>query len=187
MIPGLVAAQAAALSDEVAAPSLDWVTAYEPTFNANSSTPSLTNNNMRQKITAAGVAASGSHVRVTVEASSAGGFEIDGCYIGHRTTSGGANSFDGTQVPLTFGGDQALTLSAGETALSDEVEYPLDETKDLVIAAHFVSGNVRTGDANFSEVAVFKVGADESSVTTISGYGDITGQIWWIKKIEAGS
>ncbi len=161
----------------------EWVTTFTQTLNIDST--GWSGFNMRQLIAASLLSTSGSSVRITVEASSAAGFSIDGCYIGHQALSGDVYDFDGSQAHVLFSGAGTLSLSAGQTAVSDTLTFSLDETKNLVVAFHFnatsaIRGkNTITGADNY-----FKSAADETSTTNVSTYAASGSALRLVSKIE---
>lgn len=94
---------------------------------------------MRIVIAASEVDASGSTVRVTLQAGASNDAVIASAYIGHQASSGNAYDFDGNQAQLLFSASGSTTVSAGTTETSDSVSFSLDATKNLVLSVGFTS------------------------------------------------
>jgi Cellulase (glycosyl hydrolase family 5) len=70
--------------------------------------------------------------------------------------SGNAWNFDGTQVPLKFGGSTTLSgLSGASTTCSDYAAFTLNASKALVIAMHYTGTTVNVGDAASGPINVY--------------------------------
>jgi len=90
------------------------------------------NGTIRQVLSAADISTSGSAIRITVQASTSAGFEVDNFAIVERDSVA-----NGTTIPteILFDGTSGLILAAGESATSDWLTYALDETKDYLLIA----------------------------------------------------
>jgi hypothetical protein len=160
-----------------------WVATYSQTLDADSS--GWTGYTLRILIGASLLSTSGSHVRATLKASSLAGCSIDACYIGHRAASGDLYDFDGSQVQLKVAGSGSFTIATGDTALTDAATYALDETKDVLVAVHFVSGDVRFNGTGISGVTgYYKGGSNEAATTDVSGYSSNVGASYLVAMIE---
>jgi hypothetical protein len=108
--------------------------------------------------------------------------------IGHKAASGDAWDMAATPVPVTVGGIAAFTLGTSADTWSDWITFALDETKDLVMAAHFSSTssirrNNSTADSGFS--ATNKTAASEINSADVTGYAAPTaGYIGIISEVE---
>jgi len=120
------AAQAAYVSSD-ATP----ITSWSDTLDTN--TGSYTGFTWRQIAAAGSISTSGKYIRVSLEASSAEGLDIDNVAIVERDGS----TANGTTTPteILFSGTSGINIAAGATEVSDWLEYPLDETKDYLLIA----------------------------------------------------
>lgn len=141
--------------------------------------------NLRDVFANTSLSRSGSRVRVTFEASAAGGgMVVSGCTIGHAALSGDAYDFDGGQVPLTFdGGNAGFTIAQGATKLSDAVDFALDESKSLIVAMHF-SGASAVRYINIGNGHYYKAAANEVAVSDVTGYSAGGNGVRGVNKIE---
>jgi hypothetical protein len=155
-----------------------WQTTFSESLSGNSG--GWGGYNLRVVIPASALSISGSTVRVTLQSGTGGGFQIDHAAIGHSAASGDPYDENGGQVALTFNsGSAGCTIGTNTEILSDEVAFSLDETKNLVIAIHFVSGDLRVGATG----AYYKSAASEVLVSDVSGYTG-TGFSYAVSKIE---
>ncbi len=143
-----------------------WATTFLQVLNIDSS--GWSGFTMKQVINNPLFGASGSSVRVTVQASSAAGFSLDGLYIGDQAIAG--DEPDASSLSrLLFSGSGSLSLSAAQSAVSDVLAFSFDATIDKIISAHFngtsaIAGrNTLTGTQNF-----FKGAVDESATANVN-------------------
>lgn len=115
-------------------------TAMEIALTANG-TSSYTDVNYREMFAAALLTGVGSKVRLTLNVKGGVAYPITSMYIGHAAASGNWYDFDGTQVPVTFGGSTSITPpnTADNHVASDWINYPFDSSKNFIIAHHRTS------------------------------------------------
>lgn len=157
-----------------------WTTIFSHALGASSG--GWQGYNLRQVINAALLSASGSSVRLTLE----GVCSIDSAYIGHQAASGDVYDFDGGQAQIKVGGSGSITLS-GTPVVTDTITFSLDHSKNLIIAAHFPSGSQAIGQASSAvtdTAETYKFGADETSVSDVSGYTISSSVLSLVSKIE---
>lgn len=132
------------------------------------------NFNVRLRIAASLLSSSGAAVRLSLRGPSSGSQTvISGMTIGHRATSGDAYDFDSTPVAVTVGGGQSFTVALSTTVLTDWITFPLDNTKDLIIAFHVTSGDLRTQAGTSSNLDLWsKSGSSEITVPNVTGYNN---------------
>lgn len=180
---GMIAPNVAALS----APGqvLTWSTAFSDTFNADSS--GWNGYTMRQLLAASQITGSGSNIRITIQASSAGGFNIDTLYVGHQAGAGDAYDFDGNQVQLFASGSGSFVVATGNSLVSDGASFAYDETKAIIIAAHFIgigTNAVRGRSAAGAGTNYFKAAVNEAATSNVTGYSTTANQNLLVNKIE---
>jgi len=93
---------------------------------------------------------------------------IGECWIGHIN---GTYGFDGNQVQILFGGNAGITITVNGQE-SDEVNFNLDETKDIIIAIYITPspGNIVAGGTTaLGYAAWYKAGNDAANASP-SGY-----------------
>ncbi len=161
-----------------------WATTFIQTLNVDST--GWSGFTMKQVINASLYGPSGSSVRVTVQASSAAGFSLDGLYIGDQAVAG--DEPDAASLSrLLFATSGSLSLSAAQSAVSDVLAFSFDATIDKIISAHFnatsaIAGrNTLTGTQNF-----FKGAADESATANVNvgTYSSSGSALRLVSKIE---
>lgn len=178
--PGFIALPRAALDTTPPPPS--WTTAFSQSLSADNS--GWSGFNMRQVLNSTLLSASGSLVRLTLQAANAAGCSIDGIYIGHAAASGDAYDFDGGQVQLKVSGSGSFSISAGASVVTDAATFALDQSKNLVIAAHFnATSSIRSVSAS-NATNYFKSAANETSTSDVSGYTSAIVTVRLINKIE---
>jgi len=99
-------------------------------FNRDGAGP---NAGQRMLIPSAQISISGSKIRVHMRAPAVGTLTVKEVWVGHQGV-GNAWNFDGTQVCLQFSSVAGFTISNGATLISDEVDYPIDASKNLVVS-----------------------------------------------------
>lgn len=164
---------------------LEWTTAFSDTLNSNSA--GWNGYTMRQLLAASQITGSGSNIRVTIEASSGQGFNIDTLYIGHQAGSGDPYDFDGGQVQLLASGSGSFVVAAAGTLTSDAAVFAYDETKAIIIAAHFDGAgfeSVRGRSAAGAGTNYYKSGVNEAATTNVTGYSTTANQNLLVNKIE---
>ena len=126
---------------------------------------------LRQFIPAASVLKSGSKIRVKVQGGSTEGATFDAMYIGPSDTLGDDYDMDGTQQQILWAGIGGKAVGISEVATSDELTFTLDETKDMVLTAHFtdashdiVRGGTHTGANSYNK------SANEAATSNVASY-----------------
>jgi hypothetical protein len=87
--------------------------------------------NVRTLLQAADISANGTRIRVQFKAHGSSDITLSGVSIGER--SGTSANFTGTPTRLTFSSSNSVTITAGNTAWSDWVNFALDEAKDYLV------------------------------------------------------
>jgi hypothetical protein len=139
---------------------------------------------IRQHIDAAQIATSGGRIRITLAAEPGNVMGLTDVFIGHAAVAGDPYDYDGNQVRVTFSGSNSAAVPAGGTLVSDEIEFDLDATKDLIISAHH-NGNshcaMTTGATGYT--SYYKL-VSEAEVTDVTGYSTITDRIDCFSLVE---
>lgn len=108
---------------------------------------------------------SGTKVRISIQGHSTTSAVIRGVSICERD----GTSEDGVATPIrvTFGGLDAVTIGAGETALSDEITYSFDKDNEHLIHVYIGDGGTaRTGSASTSGGRYYTI-SDNTDQTVI--------------------
>jgi hypothetical protein len=167
-----------------ASSSLVFATTFSRTLNANVALG--TGNFFRVVIQASEISVSGTNVRVTFEAQSAGSLVIDNAWIGPQGAGDAWNFSSGAQRRLLFSGANGATIGAGTQLASDSLVYTLNEAVNQVV--HIQAGT--TGSfrrlAGTSNVGIYyKAGTDDGTDT---GGGSLTthatNEVWAVPLIE---
>jgi hypothetical protein len=173
-------------SAAIAVPGLIvWTTTFAQSLNFDNA--GWNGFNMRQVIDNTLLSTSGTHTRMTLEASSAGGCSIDAMYIGHAALAGDAYDFDGGQVQVLVGASGSFSIGAGSTVVTDDIAFALDETKNLVIAAHFNATSALRSHALVNANNWFKSAANETSTANVTGYTQSTSVVRLVNQIDVRS
>lgn len=121
----------------------DWVTTWATALQIaephnNPPEPYLANNSFRQIVQ---VSVAGKELRLHLSNYfNADATEIKGVEIAVAKTMGAEPDIvDGTSVDLTFGGQRAFTMEAGEEVVSDPVRFKVEERMNLAITIHYGS------------------------------------------------
>lgn len=168
------------------ATALNWQVTGSATLNANQT--GWGGYTIVQAYNAGGLSLSGSFVRVRfVPVSSGNNVTINACYIGHAAGAGDAYDFDGTQVPLTVASSGSFALTAGGASVtSDTIAYPLDETKNFLIAMNLsATADLRRlsgAGANYNQY--FKAASADASTTDKTGYTNSGNFVYVVDQIE---
>ncbi|KKN73621.1 hypothetical protein LCGC14_0399370 [marine sediment metagenome] len=145
------------------------------------------NTAMRTIIPAKDISASASIVKVTFEARSDIALEVIKAYIGHPAGAGDPYDFDGNQVELKFGGGSGFSIGVGETIVSDQTTFALDNSKNIIISFDTdTEGNMRlkiTGDGDYK--GYYKSATAEAEVTNVTGYTLNSGWLSSVNNIES--
>ncbi|PZV36157.1 hypothetical protein [Mesorhizobium kowhaii] len=143
----------------------------------------------RERILAAGLSnGGGSKVRVTLKAGSSAGFTIDSCYIGAGASVGDTYDFETTPTQLLFnGGNAGVTVTTGNSILSDEITYTVDASKNLIVSMHFSATSavgIDTGATNWNGYS--KAAVSEAGTVNVSGYSAGGGNVsYGLAKVES--
>lgn len=160
-----------------------YTTQISESVSANN--PGWTGYNVRQLLPAGSGGVSGKMIKVTLSPPATGSnTSIAAIYVGHP--GGSLPNFSGNQVQLKFGGSSSVVLTAGgPTVTSDPVAYDYDHTKTLLGAFYISAGDAGSASPAASFVRYVKSGSDESSSTTVSGYGGGTSNVLFtVSKVE---
>ena len=167
---------------------------------ANAATPAVgdadnggwANHTIRQLVSDSLLSHGGeTHVRVTFYASSAEAFSIGKAYIGlaHDAASDWYD-FGETPTQLLFdGGSADFDIAAGESKVSDMLEFSFDDTKDLLIS-FWVKNNAAT-DGLRRDTAItswyyyYKAGGDDAATVNATGYTEASSSAIGVFKIES--
>lgn len=133
----------------------------------NSSVVTATTYTIVNKYRPSIILASGSIIRLKVEAAPTGAATLSATYIGRSATSGDAWDFAATGTQVTWnGGVASLTMEAGQSYLSDEITFDLTDTESVSVAMNVASGSYLrfcSGIAPF--VAYTKASVSEAATT----------------------
>lgn len=144
--------------------------------------------NLRQVVPASLITISGDKIRVTLGGGSLEPAAIDSCWIGHPSTAGGADAydFDGNQVQLKLATATSFEVPINTLLLLDEVSFNLDETKNLILAAHFSnSAKDNVGARAIAGYTVYsKSAADETATSDVSTYTTGSNALRLIEQVE---
>ena len=114
-----------------------WGTAPQLVENHNNPpSPGLQNNSLRQIVQ---VSIGGETVRLKLTNQfSANSTEIRSVELAHAKTAGSSSDIDeSSTVSLSFNGNKGVTMAAGQTAVSDPVEFHLDPRQNVAITIHY--------------------------------------------------
>ena len=147
---------------------------------------------VRQLIDASLIQYSGSSIQVKFHAQAAGeGIAFSSVYVGHQASSGDVYDFDGNQVQLLFGGSGSVTVAAGTTQTSDEVDFDLDSTKNLIVSMGVAndSNNDTFATYSSSDYTVYwkAAAAGEAGTTDVTGYGTNNSISYSVGEIKTNS
>lgn len=146
-----------------------YIDGYVKAMQYNSA--NFTNYNVRHLIPAEKLGSNADQIRLTLSGPSTGNpTVISDMFIGHRASSGDLWDFDGNQKRVTYAGNNGFTVPAGGSLNTDWITFNLDRTKDIIVAFHTASGDLRLDSVNDGPNIWFKVGASESGETNVSDY-----------------
>lgn len=137
----------------------------------------------RSSIPASKISTSGSYIRVTFEAGT--GVQILGVSIGEQSGTSLAGTVS-APVQMYFTGNAGVTLTSGQSAVTDTLTFSLDETKPYLITVAFGDpANMRYRD-DAAYMAWYQAGAQHltQSGAGFSAHGTFAVCAW---KIEVGS
>lgn len=139
-----------------------------------SSTTSATGVNTRRVLQPAVLNSSGTKVRLTLRGTNnANESAFGSVYIGHAATSGNYYDFDGTQVPVTFGGSTSVTIPNNSHIASDWINYPLDNTKAFIISTY------RLGNSSASQAYINGLNTTNYRMPNLANNTDEAGNNTW--------
>lgn len=149
------------------------------------------NYNIRLRIGNSLISTSGTQVRLRLRGPSSGAaLAVDALTIGHKAASGDEYDFATTPTAVTVGGSASFTVGVNAEVLTDWITFALDETKDLIVAAHTVSGDLRTksGGSSATLDVWSKAGASEATTANVAGYSQAgSADMALVDRIEVGS
>lgn len=127
---------------------------------------------------------SGTLMRLTFTGPASGTHNINNVYVGFQAGAGDVYDFDGGQVAVTVAGSASFTLTSGGTAVSDDISFADNNTKNLLIAFNFgATATVRYVAAAGGNAGYYKAAVSEASTTDRTGYTSY-GQVLTVSKIE---
>lgn len=138
-------------------------------FNRDGAGP---NAGQRMLIPASDISISGNKIRVHMRAPSSGTLTVNEVWVGHQG-AGNAWNFDGTQACLQFSGVAGFTISNGATLISDEIDYPIDASKNFVVSFGLGSpAGTPVNDLNATGLNLYSKAnaSSEAGNTAPSGY-----------------
>lgn len=156
-----------------------WAGAPQLTEPHNNPPTSLANNTLRQL---AYVSFGGSEVRLQLSNEFGDGpVTINKVHIAQSAS--GSGIVPGTDVGLTFGGSESVTLNQGEAVHSDAIEFELPELSSVAITMHF--GNVPQGITGHpgSRTTSYIASGDAVSNETLTG-ATTTDHWYYISRFE---
>lgn len=116
-----------------------WATAEQLVESGNlPPSPGLSGNSLRQIVQ---VSIGGDIIRLKFSNEfSTGSTEIKAVEVAKAKSAGSSSDIDAsTTKSLTFGGKAGVTMEAGETAVSDAIEFDVDERDNIAITIHYGS------------------------------------------------
>lgn len=143
---------------------------------------------LRQVINASLFLASGTVMRLALQASSIAGFNVDAMYIGEQASSGDPYDMKASgpaPAQIKVGGSGSFSVAGNTTITTDQLLFTIDEAKTYVITAHF-SGS--SGDISYTSVAgatmYSKSGVNEAAIADVTGYIGSTSILALITKVQ---
>lgn len=165
------------------APAPIYSTLYNPTLNYVSG--NVANMNVRVVIPANTISDNASVARYCLKAAPANNMSIAECFIGEQAASGDPYDFATTPTRITFGGNNGITVTAGQTAQSDDITFALDKTKVYVLSVSFTATASYMSYGPSSGSYYYKTSAAASVATAnVSGYSQIATSVAMLSKIE---
>lgn len=163
-----------------------WQTNAQPSTSPSGNNAGWNGYTLRMRINAAGLAnGGGSKVRVTLQAGSSAGFTIDGCYIGAGASTGDVEDFETTPTQLTFnGGSAGVTVTTGNSIVSDEIAYSVDITKRLIVSMHFSATSAVGIGTDINWRSHIKSGVSEAATVDVTGYS-LGSSTYCLSKVES--
>lgn len=126
---------------------------------------------IRQIIDSAQISQSGSRITVTFQAAAADTFQVDAVYVGHQAAAGDNYDFESAPTQLTFsGGSAGFTITNSATITSDEVNFTLNNAKDLVIAFHVLNDGMACRATQTGWSSYYRSAINDASTQNTSGY-----------------
>ena len=138
---------------------------------------SLTDRNFRNRIRGTSISAGVDRVRLRLRStSSSSSTRVEAVAVGRASTGSDWSDYDGSGVRATFGGSTSVTIPAGETVLSDAIDFPLSPGQDYVVAI-FIAGRetvsqwAESGSVN----SCYKnTTSNETLVSNVIGYNTLS-------------
>lgn len=166
-------------------PQIHWSTATQWDHVAANNSPGWEGYTLRQRVSASLLPAA-NYLRFTFAASSLGAATVAAC----RVQLAGAGTLDFASAPVVVraGGLSSFTVPANSILLSDPIPFPMDGSKDIVIAVALPPSPpsaVKRGSGTDGWSTGYKAGA-EADTLVASGY---TSAIFdfFVSKIEVGN
>ena len=118
----------------------------------------------------AGVANTGNtKFRVTVSGGGATTNSFAGMWCGAAAAADPSMDFDGSQIQVTFSGNNNLNLPSG-TVVSDQMTYPFDKTKAFICSLNWSSSSVAYAAATAGINMGSAAGAGASAGASVAGF-----------------
>jgi hypothetical protein len=141
---------------------------------------------IRQTILEGAISCSGTTIRITFMAGTGFGITITNAYIQEQAAAGNAWDYTTTPVQIMFSGGASTVIAAGGTAVSDDLAFTFDGTKDYVIGFYNASGATSQcrGLTTLANYSTYYLLANDAATVAPGGY--TTGvNMACISKIEA--
>ncbi len=135
---------------------------------------------IRSALSANTVSANGTKVRFTLAAHSANSSTYDSVTFGPMTTGA---VFDSTPTRVTFnGGSSSVTIAAGGTAVSDEINFSFDKTKRYGFHVYQATKNTKQGNS-MGDIQYYTF-SDQSTTLNMPVDGSVNNFVSGLTKIE---
>ncbi len=125
---------------------------------------------------------SGSKVRLSLTAPSAGGCTISDFYFGELATG---DNFTGDQVHCFYSGSNSIVIPSSTTIVLDQIDYAFSSTKNYAIAYYATGGPSEGYLSNVNTLYRYSsIPVNSSASTTKTGFLGATAVIALLTKIE---
>jgi len=162
--------------------SVPFVSVFSHTFAAEETINGYT---LVQVFIAPPFSKSGSKITLSLESGQTTPSLVTSIYAGQQgvTTD---YSFDGTQVPILYGGLASFTVPANTIITTDPVSYAFDQNKNFVVAWYFtLSSSMALTTSGVSGVVRYYLAGNDVSTTSKTGYsGNEVGHLNFISGIQ---
>lgn len=159
-------------------PTKSWISVSDIVLNQNSGAVQGYDYRFALSKSAFSALGAATKIRVTLKAASNAPSVISTFYAGLVTSAPNAD----TMTPIKFGGNPGVTIPAGGMVVSDETDFSLDPTRDLLLtfepATPVLYGNTASGWTRYAKAVTGQAG-----YPSVSGYFSYNWQIL-ISKVE---